>query len=643
MTGLTHLGAKTTLIVTTLCLITTNVVAETIPSHNASTTPVQSQEITDSSTIAPPKQDGWARVLAAEGADALHRQDYAAARLIFEKLVAYDPTNRLAHRSLGRSAFALADHEQAAKELQRAHELRKEKSDPELHYLLGESLYALGRPTEARGAHEQALSEIPVPPQQRIEKLWLGRIYARRGEFQRARSIYLKLTPSDRTDEEVMLNHAEAYLLGDKKDWKSAEEVLRDFLNRSPKHQRGQEMLAWVLEAQHKYGEERSTRKQLAGWTGATNWLAYARSLERTRKYQPALKAYRQAQRIPGDHVNGQLQRSIDRMRYRMTMEVGAGATFRSDPTGSTQAWHAGATKPIHGDVSITLLADYETTQGKTSGPSTGRTAARATLSLGLWKESHAELSFMGGTTTTIDESTPQPSTKDDFSLGTSLAVRSPITRFALIDAKADFHSQWLQSASTIRSGGHFSGVTTHLYLKPFGEKIILSAGGQARWFDLSTVQGNTTPTGSQLLIVGGGDAVVWSNPRKVLRGEILSKDFVRPTYFADAFVLGYRHYEAFSRSTQEFADRVPLVRASIDELSFTGRKVLGRSFGLEGRAGIGRDWKRDLILWRAAAAVDIATTKATRIRAAYEQFTERTDGLAGKRHEGWVTFHVEL
>ena len=76
---------------------------------------------------------------------------------------------------------AAGKFEDAAAALERAHHFEHHKQDPELHYLRGEALFVLKRDDEARREHRIAELEIGQTPTERMHKLWLARIYARRG------------------------------------------------------------------------------------------------------------------------------------------------------------------------------------------------------------------------------------------------------------------------------------------------------------------------------------------------------------------------------------------------------------------------------------------------------------------------------
>ena len=103
--------------------------------------------------------------------------------------------------------------------------------------------------TKRRCASIASPSSRSVPtPEARMAKLWLARIYARRGYVVLADRVYESmLPPPPKFDEEVALNQADAHLLN--KDWEGGARVLRRYLALDPKNVRGRQMLAWALEA----------------------------------------------------------------------------------------------------------------------------------------------------------------------------------------------------------------------------------------------------------------------------------------------------------------------------------------------------------------------------------------------------------
>src|SRR4029077_3061476 len=135
--------------------------------------------------------------------------------------------------------------------------------DPELHYLRGEALYVLERDEEARREHHIAELVIALQPAGRMEKLWLARIYARRGYVVLADRLYESmLPPPPEHDTEVALNQADAHLLN--KDWTGGAWLLRRYLALDPKNVRGREMLGSALEAGGDLDGELEVRASLA-------------------------------------------------------------------------------------------------------------------------------------------------------------------------------------------------------------------------------------------------------------------------------------------------------------------------------------------------------------------------------------------
>jgi tetratricopeptide (TPR) repeat protein len=151
---------------------------------------------------------------------ALDAGQFERARKLYQILLLTDPDDAWAQRESGRAAHAAGQFEIAVDELRRAHELAGDHSDPELHYLLGEALYALSRDDEARVAHARAEQDIGPSPVERLPSLWLARIHARRGELERAEAIYGRLARGAVDDVEVMLMWTEARIFSG--DWTGA-------------------------------------------------------------------------------------------------------------------------------------------------------------------------------------------------------------------------------------------------------------------------------------------------------------------------------------------------------------------------------------------------------------------------------------
>jgi len=161
--------------------------------------------------------------------------EFDRARREFEKILKMAPGDAAAQREAARAAQAAGEFEYGAEALERAHHFEQHRRDPELHYLRGEALFVLNRNEEAAREHRIAELEIGPNPTDRMEKLWLARVYARRGRLDAADKIYEPMwTPAPRFDSEAALNQADAHLMN--KDWQGGARVLRRYLEREPTH-----------------------------------------------------------------------------------------------------------------------------------------------------------------------------------------------------------------------------------------------------------------------------------------------------------------------------------------------------------------------------------------------------------------------
>jgi tetratricopeptide (TPR) repeat protein len=587
----------------------------------------------------PPAYDGYQELLAFEATDALARGDYVYARHLYQVMLRIDPGDHRAAREVGRTSHALGQFERALAALRQADRLAGHAPDPELHYLIGEALFALGRDDEAEAAHALAERQLGPAPAERMPRLWLARIHARRGDIDRADALYVSLLPySGEPDAEVSLSRAEAHILAG--DWATAEKVLRDFLDQEPRHLRGRDMLAWVLEARGELAEELSLRGVTAdAGRDFSRVLGHARALERSWDFAAALDRYREARAL-APRRDPTLDAAIERMRYRISPELSAGLVLRGDPSGSGRELRAGAAWPVTSRTSLSLVASTETSSGEAD-------AATSTVTAGL-------LVGMGrGLTSVFQASVNHLDLRREhdgaalegggFTLGSAVEMRTAWGSPVQAQARAELHMPWREAASTIREGGTVDGVTGHLYFLPLGPRFILDTGGQVRRITLADIGTGATPEARQVSVFAGADYVLWVDPTRTARGEILDEEMLWPAYLADALVLSYRHYEVFSRD--DFGSRLMLFeRAGIDELSATARKTaINGIFALELRGGGGYDRLRELSLWRAGGALLFAPIAAMRITGSFDVATESASGLVGKRHTGWVSVHVDL
>jgi len=169
-----------------------------------------------------------------EAKETMVRGQFERARREFEAILKLVPGDASAQRDAARAASAAGQFEEAAAALERAHHFEDHTPDPEVHYLRGEALYVLERTAEAQREHKIAELEIGEAPTQRMPKLWLARIYARRGYVVLAHGMYESmLPPPPKFDTEVALNQADAHLMN--KDWTGGAQVLRRYLALDPK------------------------------------------------------------------------------------------------------------------------------------------------------------------------------------------------------------------------------------------------------------------------------------------------------------------------------------------------------------------------------------------------------------------------
>jgi hypothetical protein len=213
---------------------------------------------------------------------------------------------------------------------------------------------------------------------------------------------------------------------------------------------------------------------------------------------------------------------------------------------------------------------------------------------------------------------------------------------------RGELENQWTEAPVAIRESGAVTGLTGHLFAFPVPrtERVILDVGTQARRLMLAPLTATASrPEASQLLAWAGADLVLWQEPARVLRGQILDESLVRPTEVAESVTFAYRHYELYGRNAPEFERRVALLsRSSIDIGSLVARGALAQGrFGFELRGGLGYENTRRNVLSQGGGSI-FATAGATgRVSMSYDVAQELISGLTGRRHTGWVSYHVDL
>jgi tetratricopeptide (TPR) repeat protein len=606
----------------------------------------------------PPEQEKKIDQLRHEAEETLLHGQFDRARREFEEVLALVPNDASAQRDAARAAQAAGEFEYAAAALERAHHFGDHKRDPEVHYLRGEALFTLDRPDEARREHRLAELEIGDHPKDRMEKLWLARIYARRRWVVLADRLYEPMWPAPPAkDAEVALNQADGHLMNE--DWAGGEKVLRRFLALEPDNVRAREMLAWALEASGKIDDEMVVRRSLAqDQPTTTNRYDYGRALERAAEFRDARDQYGAALATGGNRDPDQtVLGSWERMQYRTTLELSGGAEYRADP----QAWawrlQAGAAKPFGQRQQLSLLAwhdaatDWTANLPNATGDSTLRGTGSVTgLSGSAVVASRSMVSLLVG----ADVRFSQNRVADNHNIvyrqasglqaGAVSEVDAPLFPFASINVNAFIHEQWADAPITIHEGGVMSGATAHLYLRPPSQIVLVDAGLQIRRLSIDPQeQGGVPPAEWQRLFWAGIDFNLWTGPKHVVRGESLDERMVRRTYLTDAGILAYRHYELFTSIDPDF--RIALApRSSIDNGTLTVRKVLpGGRVGFDVHGGLGYDNQRVKVLAQGGGSLVVAVGWSSRLLASYDLQHETAIGIPGNLHIGWLTYHADF
>ena len=591
-----------------------------------------------------------AEKLRGEAAKALAAGDFDRARQKFEQVLTLLPGDAPAARDAARAAEAAGKFQYAADVLEQAHDFDAHRADPELHYLRGEALYALNDVEGARSEHRIAELEIGAP-NDRMKKLWIARIYARRGELARADAVYESMwPPAPQFDAEAAVNQAEAHVLNH--DWPGAERVLQRFLARDPKNLRARELLAFVLELRGDLDRELPVRRDVAlDDPSAESLRGWGRALERAEDFPSAYDRYKDAQAISPGEADATLATALLRMHYRTTPEATGGFVARRDPQADSLRAQAGVALPFGARQSLSILGWYETTSGKvlrdnvlvpgggsTSGVSSALTlSARGGLSLSLG----GEVRQISPTSAGVEPGFAPGSTH----VGGTTEVLLPFLEHTETRLHGDLNRQWNDAPITISEGGSVDGAGGELFAFPTGRRILAVVGGEWRRFHLAHRSTSDDPAATQSLFLGGADLVLWNDPATRVRGEFLEERMVRRTYLSNAGILSYRHYQLFGDSSPDFSSRIVLAsRAAIDSGSMVIRKTFasGRG-GLELRGGLGYDSERNVSLYNFGASAVAVPFWSSRVLVSYDRAKESATGFSGTRHAGWVTYHGDF
>lgn len=572
--------------------------------------------------------------------EALARGDFAAALALYEQLSALDRSDAHAVREAGRAAHALGEFARAAALLRRAAARANQDPDPELHYLLGEALFALGQLHDARREHDLVEQQLAGLAPSRQSQLWLARVYTRRGELARADALYQALAPpaDQPVDLEVALARAEAHTLN--KDWDGARRILEDLLARAPRHARAQDMLAWTLEASGREADELALRAVIARQPTSRQMFDYARALERSGDFAAALRAYRSARQLALDGEDPELTASLQRMQQLTSIEVAATVLGRSDANASSLGEQVGLAVPFAGGHHYAFGAWHERLSSDSPTGSRSCSAAELWAALALH---HRRLDAVAGADLGLYLPGGGHAPGNQVSWGGFASLRARPIRHLKLALDAELEAPWRDTPLALLEAGHVTGVTANLYGLALGDRVIGNAGVQPRRLTLEAGAGE--PGSSQLLGWAGLDVVAWANFASSLTGWTRDDNLRWPTQLADSVVASYRHYELRSSSDPEFMARISMLpRATIDEGSLVARKVLARGrIGVELRGSFGWDHARDLAISRAGASFLAVPTLSSRIALTFDIGAESTSGFGDQVRAGWVSYHADL
>jgi tetratricopeptide (TPR) repeat protein len=581
-------------------------------------------------------------VLRADAAHALAGGDFARARILHEKVSLLDRTDAHAAREAGRAAQALGDFAYAAEALRRADVLAGHASDPELHYLRGEALYALGRPGEARREHDVVERELAATALTRPSRLWLARVYARRGNLDRADAVYrtLALASDPLADAEVSIQRAEAHFLNH--DWNGARHILETFLARSPDHPRALDLLAAVLEASHHLNDELALRSTIAARATTSRQLFdYGRALERSGDFAGALREYQRAGRLSGGADEPELTRAVQRMALRTSVEVAASVFARRDPNASSLGEQVGIAAPFGSAHHLVFGAWRE----HMTSAAMRRASSAGELWTGLALHHRIADAVVGGKLGYLDLDARDHATSGGVSGSGFVSARARPAQHLELAFDGEVAALWRDTPLALLEGGRSTGVTANVYAGAFADRLIVNAGAQRRRLVLSGRSQGRDPATAQLLGWAGCDVVVWANFEHALEGAILDDNLLRPAQPADSVVVSYRRRELRSEAEPAFMERISMIaRASIDEGSLVARKVMVQNrIGLELRGALGWDHRRDKALSRIGASLLVAPTRSSRISLVVDVGAESVNGFQGQVRTGWVSYHADL
>lgn len=176
--------------------------------------------------------------------DALAAGEYRQALAGYRRVLRWDPLDHHALREGGRAAHAMRDFATSAHLLALADGVAY-APDPELHALLGEAQWMLGREASAAAAFRRVLGELDPNTEDRCERLWLAQSRFRLGNLAMAERLYGGLAAQWPDDADIAFGQAETYAA--MRRWADAERAIRRLLVYEPNSARARDLLAWIV------------------------------------------------------------------------------------------------------------------------------------------------------------------------------------------------------------------------------------------------------------------------------------------------------------------------------------------------------------------------------------------------------------
>jgi hypothetical protein len=424
-----------------------------------------------------------------------------------------------------------------------------------------------------------------------------------------------------------------------------AADSLSQLLSVDPSNRRAKELLAFALESTGELERELRVRAALAAeYAGDAGTQAdYGRALERSGDDGAALQAYSRARKLSANAPAPGLDAAIERMRGRTAVEIGMPAlALLSDPDATATSEQLGAAIPFGTRDRLSLLAKHSAAAGR-AVPGAKTQSGSLALTL-VHRQGPAGYWTVGPRLHVVS---PPGGAHTDLGVGGALLGRTPMGPWLEADWRGEVETPWEDAAITMLLGGRVSSAEGHVYVHGLERRVLLQLGARRRQLSIMAADPGSEqrPRAWQSLVVGGADLVVWRSPSATVRGEMFDETLVAPVSLSSAVRLAYRHYDISTWSMPEFSAQLGLApRGSVDEASAVTTLVSARGgLGLELRAGLSRDVSRSAREWRAGGAVVWAPSSSTRLMLGYDEASELSTGLPGRRRAGGVSLHVDL